>query len=225
MASARPDVQSIYERRFGVEDRRETDAVWKVIVEDYLQDWIRPSDAVLDVGCGFGEFLNHVRCSRRVGVDLNPESRAALDPAVEFHVAEASKLPMIADGSMNVVFTSNFMEHLPGKHAVEQMIAEVRRVLAPGGSFVALGPNVRFIPGSYWDFWDHYVPISDRSLTELLETSGFQVTDCHPQFLPYTTRSSLPKAPWLVRIYLKVPLAWRLLGSQFLVRARKNDET
>jgi hypothetical protein len=101
------------------------------------------------------------------------------------------------------------------------MIAEVRRVLAPGGSFVALGPNVRFIPGSYWDFWDHYVPISDRSLTELLETSGFQVVDSHPRFLPYTTRSALPKAPWLVRAYLKVPLAWRVLGAQFLIRARK----
>jgi len=221
MASDRPDVQAIYDRRFGAEDRREKDAVWKVIVEDYLQDWIAPSDAVLDVGCGFGEFLNHVRCARKVGVDLNPESRAALDPAVEFHVAEASKLPMIADASMNVVFTSNFMEHLPGKRAVEEMIFEVRRVLAPGGSFIALGPNVRFIAGKYWDFWDHHVPISDRSLTELLETSGFQVTDSLPQFLPYTTRSSLPKAPWLVRIYLKVPLAWRVLGRQFLIRARK----
>lgn len=221
MASDRPDVQAIYDRRFGAEDRREKDAVWKVIVEDYLQDWVRPSDAVLDVGCGFGEFLNHVRCARKVGIDLNPESGAALDSAVEFHVAEASKLPMIADQSMNVVFTSNFMEHLPGKRAVEEMIAEVRRVLVRGGSFVALGPNVRFIPGSYWDFWDHYVPISDRSLTELLETSGFRVTDSHPRFLPYTTRSSLPKSPWLVRVYLKVPLAWRVLGAQFLIRARK----
>ena len=63
--------------------------------------------------------------------------------------------------------------------------------------------------------------ISDRSLTELLETSGFQVIDSHPQFLPYTTRSSLPQSPWLVRMYLKVPLAWRVLGAQFLIRARK----
>lgn len=217
----RPDVKSIYDRRFGAEDRRSKDAVWKVIVEDYLQAWVTPSDAVLDVGCGFGEFLNHVRCRRKVGVDLNTESKAALDPSVEFHVAEASTLPMIADSSIDVVFTSNFMEHLPGKSAVEAMVAEVRRVLVPGGSFIALGPNVRFIPGSYWDFWDHYVPISDRSLTELLETSGFAVIDCHPRFLPYTTRSALPKAPWLVRAYLKTPFAWRVLGAQFLIRARK----
>jgi ubiquinone/menaquinone biosynthesis C-methylase UbiE len=221
MASRRPDVRSIYDRRFGAEDRREKDAIWKVIVEKHLQRWVAPSDVVLDVGCGFGEFLNHIRCARKVGVDLNPESKRALDPSVEFHVAEASKLPMVADASVNVAFTSNFMEHLPSKAAVEQMIAEVFRVLAPSGSFIALGPNVRFIPGSYWDFWDHYVPISDRSLAELLETSGFRVTDCHPRFLPYTTRSSLPKAPWLVGLYLKVPLVWRLLGAQFLIRARK----
>jgi len=221
MASAKPDVQSLYDRRFRERDRLEKDAVWRVIVEERLQAWVDPSDSVLDVGCGFGEFLNHIQCAKKIGVDLNPESAASLEPGVEFHRAEASNLSMLADASMNVVFTSNFMEHLPGKDAVEKMIAEVRRVLVPGGSFIALGPNVRFIPGTYWDFWDHYVPISDRSLTELVETSGFEVTDCYPQFLPYTTRSSLPKAPWLVKLYLRVPVAWKILGAQFLVRARK----
>jgi hypothetical protein len=113
------------------------------------------------------------------------------------------------------------MEHLPGKEAVQRMVNEVRRVLVPGGSFVALGPNVRVVPGAYWDYWDHLVPISERSLAELLETSGFRVKECHARFLPYTTQSALPKAPWLVRLYLRVPAIWRILGAQFLVRAQK----
>ena len=215
------EVRAIYDRRFDDGARRSKDAVWKVIVADFLQRWVRETDAVLDIGCGFGEFLNHVQCRRRIGVDLNPESKAALAPGIEFLQSDATHLSSIADQTIDVVFTSNFMEHLPGKAAVEEMIQEVRRVLVPGGSFVALGPNVRVIPGPYWDFWDHFVPISDRSLTELLETRGFAVTDCYPKFLPYTTRSALPKSPALVRLYLKVPLVWQLLGSQFLVRAKK----
>lgn len=215
------EVRRIYDRRFDTDARRGKDAVWKAIVEGYLQRWVRDTDTVLDVGCGFGEFLNHVRSARRIGVDLNPDSAGALEPGIEFHRADAAHLAMVESGSVDVVFTSNFMEHLADKQAVAALVGEAHRVLAKGGHFIALGPNVRVIPGAYWDYWDHFVPISDQSLTELLETSGFVVTDCHPRFLPYTTRSALPKAPWLVRLYLRVPAVWRLLGAQFLVRARK----
>jgi hypothetical protein len=40
-----------------------------------------------------------------------------------------------------------------------------------------------------------------------------------PRFLPYTTKSRLPSGPALVRLYLKVPLAWRVLGAQAFVVA------
>jgi len=222
MDSKGSDFQRLYGHRFDEREREKKDAVWKVIVEARLQAWVAPTDTVLDIGCGFGEFLNHVRCARRIGIDVNPESAAALDQDVEFHRAEAPELVMLPDASVDVVFTSNFMEHLSGKPAVERLIEEVWRVLVPGGAFIALGPNVRVVPASYWDFWDHFVPISERSLTEVLETKGFSVVDCYPRFLPYTTRSRLPKAPWLVRLYLRFPMAWRVLGAQFLIRARKS---
>jgi hypothetical protein len=42
-----------------------------------------------------------------------------------------------------------------------------------------------------------------------------------PRFLPYTTKSRLPQAPWLVSLYLRFPLVWRILGKQTLVVASK----
>jgi len=216
------DLQRMYDRRFGPEARRAKAEVWKVIVEDYLQRWIRPEDRVLDVGCGMGEFLNHVRCARRAGIDLNPSMQANLAPGIEFHAGDVRDLSFLADGSQDVVFTSNLLEHLPSKADVEKLLREAARVLRSGGHLVALGPNLRFLPGVYWDYWDHLVPITDRSLVEVLETIGFETVDEIPRFLPYTTRSWLPKSPALLRLYLRVPIAWRFLGGQFLVRAKKS---
>jgi dolichol-phosphate mannosyltransferase len=121
-----------------------------------------------------------------------------------------------------VVFTSNLLEHLQSKAEVERTIAEAHRVLKPGGHFIAMGPNIRFVHGNYWDFWDHAVPISDRSLIELLAIHHLEIVDTYDRFLPYTSSSPLPQAPILVRMYLRSRMAWPLFGKQFLIRARKS---
>ncbi len=214
------DLAHLYRTRFGPAARAGRAAVWKVLVEHHLQRWVRASDAVLDVGCGGGEFLNHLRARRRIGLDLNPDAGAALAAGIEFHCGPADDLGFLGDGEVDVVFSSNLLEHL-SKPEIEHLLDEARRVLRPGGSLLLLGPNVRVIPHTYWDFWDHRTPISDRSLVELLEALGYELVEVVPKFLPYTTVSRLPKASPLVRLYLKVPLAWRVLGAQFFVHARK----
>ncbi|OBK60176.1 glycosyl transferase [Mycobacterium gordonae] len=218
------DLQQLYRNRFG-HDLEARSEIWSVLVRDFFQAWVRRSDTVVDLGCGYGEFLNHVKGARRIGVDLNPDSAGMLDPDIEFHEARADQLGFLDDGSVDVVFSSNMLEHLQSKTDVERAIAEVRRVLRPGGHFIALGPNIRFLAGAYWDFWDHSVPISDRSLTELLQLNDFEVVDSHQQFLPYSTYSPLPKAPILVQMYLRSRWAWPVFGKQFVIRARKPAES
>jgi len=51
--------------------------------------------------------------------------------------------------------------------------------------------------------------------------AGFTPVVVHPRFLPYTTKSRLPKAAIFVKAYLRFPLAWRILGKQALVVAEK----
>lgn len=214
-------LQRLYRHRFDEASREAKQRLWKVLVESFFQKYVRAADAVLDLGCGFGEFLNHVRCARRIGVDLNPEATQVLAPGIEFHPGDVCTLPKIPDASIDLVFSSNLMEHLPSKEAAEKMLQEARRVLKPGGQLLLMGPNLRFLPGEYWDFWDHKLPITDRSLAEVLGSLDFQIAELHARFLPYTTRSALPQAGWLVRLYLHLPFAWGLFGRQFLVRAIK----
>ena len=69
-------------------------------------------------------------------------------------------------------------------------------------------------------FFDHITPVDDRALAEAFAATGFDVELNIPRFLPYTTKSRLPSAPGLVRLYLKVPLAWRVLGAQAFMVGR-----
>jgi hypothetical protein len=97
----------------------------------------------------------------------------------------------------------------------------VLRILRPGGRFVIMGPNIRYLAAEYWDFYDHYLPLSHLSLEEGLVQAGYEVETIVPRFLPYTTRSALPQHRVLIALYLKLPPVWRILGKQFLAVARK----
>ena len=85
-----------------------------------------------------------------------------------------------------------------------------------------MGPNIKYLPGKYWDFWDHHLALSDSSLSEGLVTRGFEITECVDRFLPYTMVNQREYPEVLLRLYLNVPLAWRIFGKQFLIIARKS---
>jgi SAM-dependent methyltransferase len=145
--------------------------------------------------------------------------RAAHDVQVIRHdVREAWPLE---NASLDVIFSSNFLEHLPSKDALQFCLKEAYRALRPHGRVLLLGPNIRFCPDIYWDFFDHHLPLSDRSLSEVLKLSGFKSIVVIPQFLPFTTKSKVPSHASLVRLYLAIPVVWSFLGKQFFIRAEK----
>src|SRR5262249_28099181 len=155
----------------------------------------------------------------KYAVDLNPDARANVAPEVEFCLSRADAMTAIGDESVDVVFASNFLEHLRSKEECDRVLAEVRRILRPGGRFVILGPNIRYLAADYWDFSAPSLPLSHLSLEEGLVQADYEIDRIIPRFLPYTTRSRLPQHPLLVAWYLNVPVAWRLMGKQFLVVA------
>jgi SAM-dependent methyltransferase len=209
----------LYRTRFektGLEKRR---AVWRTLVSAYFSKLVPKDSDVLELACGYGEFISTVVAKRKYAVDLNPDAAANLPQDITFNNRAATDLSFLTGESIDVVFTSNFLEHLATKEDCSRVFREVHRVLRPEGRFIVLGPNIRFAYREYWDYFDHRLPLSDRSLAEGLIAAGFRLERVIPKFLPFTMNNNRPTWGFLIRIYLAIPLAWRILGRQFLVVA------
>ncbi len=215
------ELDVLYARRFSSEDEAFKAAVWSILWRRVFSRYIAPGDTLVDVGGGYCELSNVAVARRKIVVDLNPATARRAAPGVEVRTASAEDMSFLADGDVNVVFASNFLEHLPDKTALTRTVREIHRVLAPGGRFIAMGPNVRLMPGTYWDWYDHHVALSDRSLGELLTSTGFELEKVVARFVPATTQRG-PRSPWLVALYLALrPLSSWITGKQFLVIGRK----
>ena len=211
----------LYALRFNPDEQDRKRRVWQVLCESFFQRYVRPEDTVLDLGAGYCEFINQIVCRRRIALDLSEEVGRHAGPGVEVMQGAATDLGALADATVDVVFASNFFEHLPTKADLLKTLSEVRRVLRPGGRLLILQPNVRYAGGKYWDFFDHHLPLTERSLIEALGLAGLSPVEVRPRFLPFSTKSVLPQHPLLVWLYLKLPVAQRLLGQQSWIVAAK----
>ncbi len=206
-------LEQIYGHRFSESDVKAMDSVWKVLVPHYFQRFIEPDDTVLDIGAGRCQFINNVRAKRRIAMDANPQNAGYCEPGVEFMCASELQPATIPEGA-DVVFMSNFLEHLDNSNAVLAILAAIRTVLKPAGRVVILQPNFALLGAAYFDFIDHKTILTHKNLREALEISGFTVSYERRRFLPYTSKSRLPKWPILVRLYLALSPLQYLLGKQ-----------
>jgi ubiquinone/menaquinone biosynthesis C-methylase UbiE len=224
MSSKPETLQSKYRLRFE-NKARYRNQVWKILCQEYFSQFIHPGSDILDIGAGWGEFINNVEATKKYAIDLNPDAEHRLAEDITFFHQDCSHAWPLADESLDIVFTSNFLEHLHDKAAIEQTLAEAYRCLKPNGFIICLGPNIKYVPGAYWDFWDHYVPITELSLAEALKLKGFNIELMLPRFLPYSMSTGMQPPLFLIKWYVKLPVFWPWLGKQFLVIGQKTKKS
>lgn len=212
------DLKSYHHVRFRFDPERAK--VWRVLCA-YLQRWVFDSEPLLDLGAGYGEFSRFTRASEKWALDLNPELIEYWDPGVRPIIQRAAEPLPLPDRSLGAVFASNFFEHFTTDEGA-QILAEVRRVLRPGGRLIVVQPNFRLEPRRYFDDYTHKTAYTETGFAGLLQASGFDVIHSEPRFTPFTMQSRWPKAEWMVRLYLALP--FRPFAGQFLLVAQATTE-
>jgi SAM-dependent methyltransferase len=210
----------LYRRRFADLDVTTKEAVWTEIVR-YLQRYVPRDARVLDIACDRGYFIRNIECAERWATDVR-DLAGAVGPDVRFIQSDGLELAeALPSSKFDVVFMSNYLEHLPSSQAVLEQLRIVRGLLAPGGHAIVLQPNIRLIGNRYWDFIDHHTALTAKSLTEAAELAGLKPERLINRFLPYTTKSRIPTAKFLVGLYLRMPFLWPIFGEQSLLVARR----
>ncbi len=200
-----------YKTRYQPDAKR--NLVWKAISE-YLARYTKGVDSVLDLGCGYGDFINTITSRELLAVDLNPEAKKYLKPGVNFTCTSATDLSMIPSDSVDLIFSSNLLEHLDDNE-LDTACSEFWRILKPTGKLITMQPNYYYAYREYFDDYTHKKVFSHESLSDFFNSHGFSTEALEKRFLPFSLKSRLPKSYWLTKIYLSSfyrPFAKQMLG-------------
>ena len=131
---------------------------------------------LLEVGCGYGEFL---KCFQEIGlrvrgVDISSNAKKYQAPIpVKICDLEKQKLPY-EESSFDIVYSKSFIEHL--EHP-ERFFKEALRVLKPGGLLLTLVPDWESNFKVYYDDFTHRTPFTKISLRDLYRISCFDAIE------------------------------------------------
>jgi SAM-dependent methyltransferase len=220
--SARDDdglnLRGIYEYRFRNFAQHRKDATWAVLAP-WIERRMASPAVMLDPACGRGEFILASAAAERWAVDL-VDQRPSWPVGVTHRVGDLRSVDL-PTAHFDGIFVSNFLEHLETPREVYRYLVRFRELLRPGGRIAVMGPNFKYAANEYFDCADHLIALTHRSVEEHLASAGFEVETVVPRFVPFSFRSQRFSHPALVRAYLRLPPAWRILGKQFFLVARR----
>jgi SAM-dependent methyltransferase len=191
--------------------------VWNEIVR-YVRRDAPDAECVVEVGPGYCDFINAFPAARKIAFDLNPEMLDLAGDDVELRIQDASHLADLEAGSVDLLFASNFMEHL-GETDASAFLSNSRRVLSDRGRLILLQPNHRLCAAHYFDDPTHKTIFDDHNIRDWLDRHGLRAVRVVKRLLPFSMKSRLPKWPLLVRLYLHSPV--RPLAAQMYVVAER----
>jgi SAM-dependent methyltransferase len=165
----------------------------RLLVDSLLEDVLRsPGLRILDVGCGTGGVLAHLRdrahaVGQAVGIDQSRLALARCRQRGLFHLvcAEGGALPF-APASFDVILLLDVLEHSADERA---LLAGVRALLRPGGTLLVSVPAFQFLWSVHDEVLHHVRRYTARRLRRALADGGFTI-----RRVTYTNTLAFPPA-------------------------------
>ena len=215
------NLQDLYNTRFSDEEKKNKNGIWVEICAFINRVFGTEDGIIVDVAAGYCDFINNYKSTetqKKYAIDLNPDVEKYADSSVTTICDGIEALDKYwNEGTVSLFFMSNFLEHI-SKEQIHNLLRDEYRLLKKGGKLLILTPNIKYVGGKYWDFFDHITPITDKAIIEEAETIGYKLEKDIERFMPFTTKSRLPQAQWMVRAYLRLlPIMGKIMGEQSLI--------
>jgi ubiquinone/menaquinone biosynthesis C-methylase UbiE len=195
---------------------------WKILIDEYFYKYIEKDSIVLDVGAGFCDFINNISCKRKIALDSSSMIKKYANKDVKIIVKTFKEIPKSYYNKIDVLFMSNFLEHLDSKKEVVNVLKLANKLLKKGGKLLILQPNIDLLKERYWNRIDHNVALNGESVKEALLLSNFVLKEYCKMFLPPTFQTKMPINKIFIKIYLYLPSNLRLIaGQSFFVALKK----
>jgi len=192
--------------------------VWRELVR-FISKNCGQVDTVLEIGPGYCDFINQFPAKIKICFEQNESMAEYAAADVDFRCEDAVTLNGVPDDSIDLVFASNFLEHL-NKDQLQTIMPRIGQILKQTGRLILIQPNYRLCQERYFNDETHQTIFSDDNIIAFLAQYNFTVTRLIPGFLPFSMKERLPKWPLLVRLYLASPFK-PVAGQMFVMAARR----
>jgi ubiquinone/menaquinone biosynthesis C-methylase UbiE len=204
-----------FETRFPLDINRAR--AWKYLTK-FFQKYIEVDAHVLEIGAGYCYFINGIKGAKKIAVDIFPDLGEYAANNVDVEIRNAVDLSFLGNNSLDVVFASNFLEHLT-QEELHSVMCELKRVVKVSGKVLIMQPNYKYAFASYFDDYTHRSVFSHISLRDWFASNGFNAEVEIARFLPLTVKSKAGWLAFLIPIYLRSP--WKPRAGQMFFVFRK----
>src|SRR5438067_7654770 len=118
-------LDDVYAQRFSDAEAAAKDAIWREITA-FLQRYVQQDGAVLDIACDRGDFIRNISAAEKWATDVR-DVRSHLPQEVQFLQGNGLEIDRyLPPDHFDVVFMSNYLEHLPSGEAVIEQLRVAR---------------------------------------------------------------------------------------------------
>ena len=147
-----------------------------------------PKQSLLDIGCGAGDFLNF--CKNKgwdvSGVEPTKKARDISESKLGVKISSSLSLEHFKDSSFEVVTMWHVLEH---RFDIVETIAELKRIVKPGGLIIIALPNYRSYDAKfykqYWAAYDvprHLFHFTKKTIEILFAKNDIKLTKVYPMW-------------------------------------------